>query len=188
VWNQKVLNETVAALDKERFRVYVHVIGNAAANEAILDAFEFARTANLAWDARHAITHVNNGAAPAAARYRALGVRADGHPVPRAFFDLGVASSSSSDYPVRDFFPFVRIATGVGNGVPRDAMIASHTIAGAELMFAEREIGSLETGKSTDLVVLDRNLLDTPAAEIERARVLLTLFAGKEVFRDPSLD
>ena len=188
VWTQSVLNETVAALDKERFRIYVHVIGNAAANEAILDAFEFARKANGPRDSRHAITHVNDGAAPAAARFKALGVRADGHPVPRAFFDVGAESSSSSDYPVRDFLPFVRLAAGVRNGVPLEAMIASHTIKGAELMFADRDTGSLEVGKSADLVVLDRNLFETPAAEIDQVKVLLTLFAGKEVFRDPSLD
>ena len=84
--------------------------------------------------------------------------------------------------------PFVRLAAGVRNGVPLEAMIASHTIKGAELMFAERDTGSLEVGKSADLVVLDRNLFETPAAEIDQVKVLLTLSAGKEVFRDPTLD
>lgn len=186
VWKQPVLEETVAALDKERFRVYVHVIGNAAANDAVLSAFEHALKTNGRRDSRHTITHVNNGAVPTAARFASLGVRADGHPVPKAFFDAGVASISSSDYPVRDFFPLVRVAAGVRNGVGLDAMIASHTINGAELIFAERETGSLEVGKGADLVVLDKNLFDIPAADIDKAKTVLTISAGQEVFRDAS--
>jgi hypothetical protein len=66
---------------------------------------------------------------PTVGRFAARGVRADGHPVPKAFFDAGVSSSSSSDYPVRDFFPQTRIGSGVLNGVPPETMIASHTVA-----------------------------------------------------------
>ena len=188
VWEQAVLNETVAALDKEDFRVYVHVIGDAADNDAILDAFEYAFAANPRWDARHTITHVNDGASPTAPRFKALGIRADGHPVPRAFFDAGVISSASSDYPVRDFFPFVRLARGVRNGVPLDALISDHTIRGAELIFADDETGSIEVGKSADLVVLDRDLFELTPDEIEQTRVLMTLIAGQEVFRDRSFE
>ena len=64
-----------------------------------------------------------------------------------------------------------------------DQMIASFTINGAYASFLEKETGSIEVGKSADVVVLDRNLFAVPADEIAKSRVLLTLFQGQEVFR-----
>ena len=58
---------------------------------------------------------------------------------------------------------------------------------GAYANFLEQDTGSLEVGKAADLVVLDRNLFEIPASEINNAKVLLTLFEGKEVYRDNSL-
>lgn len=65
-------------------------------------------------------------------------------------------------------------------------MIAAYTINGAYVNFEEAETGSIEVGKSADLVVLDRNLFEIPAHEIHRAKVLLTLLEGQAVFRDSS--
>jgi predicted amidohydrolase YtcJ len=64
--------------------------------------------------------------------------------------------------------------------------LAAYTNGGAYVTFEERESGSVEAGKLADLIVLDRNLLQIPAEQIHRARVLWTLFEGREVFRDPS--
>jgi hypothetical protein len=64
--------------------------------------------------------------------------------------------------------------------------IAGYTIGGAYLGFAEKETGSLEPGKSADLIVLDRNLFEIPAWQIHQARVLWTLLEGREVYRDPA--
>lgn len=68
------------------------------------------------------------------------------------------------------------------------SMLAAYTIGSAWASFRERETGSIEVGKRADLVVLDRNLFEIPATDISDARVLLTLFAGAEVFRDPSFE
>ena len=107
--------------------------------------------------------------------------------MPRAFFDAGVRSTTSSDYPVTDFVPQVRIAAGMRNGVSLDTMIASYTINGAELTFSERDVGSLEVGKAADLVVIDANLFELPPDALEKAKTVLTLSAGREVFRDASV-
>ena len=64
------------------------------------------------------------------------------------------------------------------------AMIAAYTINGAYLKHEETVTGSLEVGKSADLVVLDRNLFDVPLEKIREAKVLLTLFEGDVVFRE----
>ncbi len=64
-------------------------------------------------------------------------------------------------------------------------MIAGYTINGAYVNFEEQETGSIEVGKAADLIVLDRNLFEIPVHTIHRAKVLLTLLEGKEVYRDP---
>lgn len=67
-------------------------------------------------------------------------------------------------------------------------ILAAYTINGAYLNHLEKETGSIEAGKSADLVVLDRNLFTIPAAQIHKAKVLLTYFQGREVFRAPTYE
>ena len=52
----------------------------------------------------------------------------------------------------------------------------------------ERERGSIQVGKRADLVVLSRDILAAPPEEILQTRVLLTLFEGRPVWRDPSFE
>jgi predicted amidohydrolase YtcJ len=66
-------------------------------------------------------------------------------------------------------------------------MIEGYTINGAYLMHQEDEVGSITMGKRADLIVLDRNLFDIPDAEINQAKVLLTLFDGQVVYQNGDL-
>ena len=66
-------------------------------------------------------------------------------------------------------------------------MIESYTINGAWLMGQDDIVGSIEVGKRADLVVLDRNIFEIPATEINEAKVVLTLFDGKPVYRSDVL-
>ena len=66
------------------------------------------------------------------------------------------------------------------------AIIAAYTINGAYVNHQEKETGSIEVGKAADVIVLDRNLFRIPVHEIHRAKVLLTLLEGKEVYRAES--
>ncbi|WP_213073393.1 amidohydrolase [Acinetobacter sp. ANC 4779] len=184
VWDQEVLKKTVAELDREKFRVYIHNIGPTRTYNLMLDAFEYALQQNGPRDARHMITHVSDEAIPTIPRFKALNIRADGHPLPKAFFDAGVLVNSSSDYPVREFFPMTRIAGGVKSGVPLNVMLNSHTIQGAEAIFAEKETGSIEVGKAADLVVMDQDLFKLQADKLEDSQVLMTVFHGKVVYDD----
>ncbi len=63
-------------------------------------------------------------------------------------------------------------------------MLAAYTINAAYGTRAERETGSLETGKLADLIVLDRNLFEVKPWEIHNVKVLLTLLEGRVVWRD----
>ena len=188
-WPQDPLNRTIAALDKLGFRVFVHNVGPTDSYAAVLDAFEYALRQNGSRDSRHIITHVRAEAMPLAMRFKSLGVRADSdwHPAPKSFYDAGVPATLSSDYPVRDMSPLVKIGEGAKGGLPLEALIDSATRRGAEALFAENETGSIEVGKAADLVVLDRDLFEIAPDDIPAAKPLLTLFAGKEIYRDPSL-
>jgi predicted amidohydrolase YtcJ len=64
--------------------------------------------------------------------------------------------------------------------------LAAYTMGAAYALGRESEIGSLEAGKAADLLVLSENVFTLPSREIARSKVLLTLFGGRAVFRDPA--
>ncbi|MCP5096074.1 MAG: amidohydrolase, partial [Chloroflexi bacterium] len=130
--------------------------------------------------------------------------RADRQYPMRSFIDAGIVMASSSDFPVTiPFDPLIGIQLGITrseigkkNGdvlcsdeqVTLEDMIVSFTYNGAYANFLESETGSLEIGKKADIVVLDQNLFEIPAAEIAQTKVLMTLVDGKEVFRNAAFE
>lgn len=67
-------------------------------------------------------------------------------------------------------------------------ILSAYTINGAYLAHWERETGSLEAGKSADLIVLDKNLFSIDPREIHKTKILWTLFQGRPVHRDPNFE
>jgi predicted amidohydrolase YtcJ len=59
-----------------------------------------------------------------------------------------------------------------------DALIA-HTRRNAWFVFQEKNLGSLETGKLADLLVLDRDYLTVRAEELKDVRPLMTIVGGR---------
>jgi predicted amidohydrolase YtcJ len=57
-----------------------------------------------------------------------------------------------------------------------------YTVNGARTMQLGEVTGSIEVGKSADLIVLDRNLFEIPANEITDTKVLTTYFEGRPVY------
>jgi len=114
----------------------------------------------------------------------------------------GAVVVGGSDWSVSSMNPLLAIQVAVTRRAP-DApageawipeervdlttMLRAYTVNGAWLSHEDKVRGSLEAGLAADLIVLDRDLYAVPASEIGRARVLLTLVGGREVFRDPSL-
>ena len=131
-----------------------------------------------------------------------------------SFVNAGVMIASASDYPVTSPpDPLFGIEVGITRTVPdgnlsygltedtsnpakyklplwpeesvslKD-MIASYTYNGAYANFLEGETGSIEVGKSADMIVVDNNLFNIPTKEISKSKVIYTMFQGKEVYRD----
>ena len=61
--------------------------------------------------------------------------------------------------------------------------LAIATRQGARAYRLEERTGSVEVGKSADLIVLNNNLFDIPPARISETSPDLTLFAGQVVYR-----
>jgi predicted amidohydrolase YtcJ len=64
----------------------------------------------------------------------------------------------------------------------REQAIRYYTMNNAHLLFMEDQIGSLETGKLADLIVIDRDLLTCPAEEIRDTQVRQTYLNGKLIY------
>jgi predicted amidohydrolase YtcJ len=64
----------------------------------------------------------------------------------------------------------------------REEALRSFTVWGAYAAFAEKTRGSLEAGKYADFVVLDRDIMTCPAAEIKDITVLKTVIGGEVVY------
>ena len=72
-----------------------------------------------------------------------------------------------------------------GQAISVEQAIRGFTLGGAEALGADysEEFGSIEVGKSADMVVLDQNLLEIPKTAIHKTEVVTTVFRGEAVYR-----
>jgi len=63
-----------------------------------------------------------------------------------------------------------------------DEMIRSYTINSAYAHFLESETGSIEVGKSADLVIIAKDLTKLNPIEFNSVKILKTIFQGEVVF------
>jgi len=73
IWNLKIFNETIAALDKAGFQIEVHAVGDGAVRMA-LNAYENAMKKNGKRDSRHKVAHMILLSAQDLPRFKAMGV------------------------------------------------------------------------------------------------------------------
>jgi len=59
-----------------------------------------------------------------------------------------------------------------------------HTYNSAYLGFDEDVLGSIKEGKLADIIILDKNLEETPLKEIKDSKVLVTIVNGEIVYRE----
>lgn len=108
----------------------------------------------------------------------------------------------SSDWPVSTLNPFEIIETAVtrqarlGEGpkvplLPAEALtveeaVLGYTVHAAAACWRGGFTGRIRPGYSADMILLDRDIFTCAPHEIGDTSVLLTLFKGREVFRNPS--
>ena len=116
----------------------------------------------------------------------------------KSMLDMGIHAVGGSDAPVVSFHPLENIYFAVTrqniDGKPEEGWIPSEkmdvdeavklfTKYAAYASFAEEELGTIETGKWADLVVLDRDIYEIPVSEVKDAAVEMTIVAGDVVYK-----
>jgi len=108
----------------------------------------------------------------------------------KSIVSAGVVLASGSDCPVEDPHPIMGLHALVTRNsfVPEECLsieeaLKSYTINAAYAAFEENIKGSIEVGKFADLVILDKNPLDTPENQIREITILETIIKGKTVYK-----
>ena len=124
----------------------------------------------------------------------------------KSLIDNGVVCAYGSDFPVNAAYglagiqvamtrrhvkqdPTYELCKDLPAALPNECVslkeaLQAHTIHVAYQAHLEKVTGSIEVGKSAELVVLDSNIETTPADQIQDIKVLETLFKGKTVFKN----
>ena len=123
----------------------------------------------------------------------------------KSLIDNGVVCAYGSDFPVNPAFGLAGIQVAmtrkcvkvdssyemykdVPAALPEECVslkeaLQAHTIHVAYQAHLENVTGSIEVGKSAELVVLDSDIETTPVKQIQDIKVLETVFKGKTVFK-----
>jgi predicted amidohydrolase YtcJ len=103
--------------------------------------------------------------------------------------DWPAAAASANPWPGMEAMVTRQDPTGATEGSlwPEEAIsleqaIHIYTLQGAAALRKDRRIGSIEVGKSADMILLDRNLFEIDPDEIGDTQVLKTWFEGALVY------
>lgn len=124
----------------------------------------------------------------------------------KSLIDNGVVCAYGSDFPVNAAYglagiqvamtrrhvkldPTYELFKDLPAALPNECVslkeaLQAHTIHVAYQAHLEKVTGSIEVGKSAELVVLDSNIETTPADQIQDIKVLETVFKGKTIFKN----
>jgi predicted amidohydrolase YtcJ len=115
----------------------------------------------------------------------------------RSLLDSGARLAFGSDWTVAPLNPLLGLKAAVtrqtldgrhpDGWIPEqkislDEAIHAYTADSAFAEFTESSKGTISAGKLADIVVLDRDIYKVPAAEIDQARVLVTVLGGRIVY------
>jgi hypothetical protein len=204
-WPAEIMSEygkLATAAARAGWHVHQHVINNNAVSD-LLDTLEQVNKAQPISGLRWTMGHVYDISPQNIARAKAMGMtlgvhgaamQAGAHMPLRNIADSGIVFGLGTDATiVSHYSPFVTLGWVVsgldvgGNKVldqtlTREEALIAHTRSNAYLFFQEKNLGTLEVGKQADLVVLDRDYMTVPAAEIRRIKPTLTMVGGRVVF------
>jgi predicted amidohydrolase YtcJ len=204
-WPAEIMAEygkLATAAARGGWHVHQHVINNSAVTD-LLDTLEAVNKTQRIDRLRWTLGHVYDISPENIARAKALGMTLGVHGAAmqagarmplRRIADSGIVFGLGTDATiVSHYSPFVTLGWVVsgldagGNRVldetlTREEALVAHTRSNAYLFFQEAALGSLEVGKQADLVVLDRDYMTVPAAQIKHIRPTLTMVAGRVVY------
>jgi predicted amidohydrolase YtcJ len=153
---------------------------------------------------RWTLAHVYDISPDSIARAKALGMGLAVHGAAmnggvklplRAIADSGIVYGLGTDATIVSHYqPFITLGWLVsgldlaGNKaldetLTREEALIAHTRSNAWLFQQEANLGTLEPGKLADLVVLNRDYLDIPAAEIMQIQSVMTIVGGRIVYQ-----
>jgi len=204
-WPTEIMDQYLklaTAAAEHGWHIHEHTMSNISVGD-LLDRYERLNRTVRMDQLRWTLAHVYDISAENIARARALGMTLAVHgvamhsgvPMPlRTIQDSGIVWGLGTDATIVSHYqPFVTLGWVVsgldlaGNHVleqtvsREDALIA-HTRSNAYLFRQEDHLGSLEVGKLADLVVLDRDYMSVPAADIKFIRPTMTMVGGRVVF------
>jgi predicted amidohydrolase YtcJ len=205
-WPAEIMNRyarLATAAARAGWHIHEHVINNSAVTD-LLDTLERVNKDQRIDGLRWTLGHVYDISPANIARAKALGMtlgvhgaamQAAAHMPLRKIAGSGIVFGLGTDATVVSHFsPFVTLGWVVsgldagGNRVldetlTREEALIAHTRSNAYLFFQEKSLGSLEVGKQADLVVLDRDYMTVPVADIKHIHPTLTMVGGRVVFR-----
>ncbi|UOT03258.1 amidohydrolase [Rhodococcus opacus] len=193
------LTEVIRGFDAAGLPVKIHCAGEGSVRAA-LDAFEQVQHLNGADGPHHEIAHCTFIHDDDYKRFAQLDVVAEMSPAIwhieeyglqdgykfRTVLDAGATMTVGSDWiitPDPNLFPAVQgMLQRQENSVDIATVVGMLTLGGAKVVGRDRSQGSITVGKSADLIVLDRNILDVPTDEVGGTEVLTTIFEGRTVY------
>ena len=205
-WPAEIMSEygkLATAAARGGWHVHQHVINNSAVSD-LLDTLEAVNKTTRLDRLRWTLGHVYDISPANIARAKAMGMtlgvhgaamQAAAHMPLRKIADSGIVFGLGTDATiVSHYSPFVTLGWVVsgldvgGNKVLDETLtrveaLVAHTRSNAYLFFQENALGSLDVGKQADLVVLDRDYMTVPAAQIKQIRPTLTMVGGRVVYR-----
>ena len=118
----------------------------------------------------------------------------------RSLLDSGARLALGSDFPVEQVNPMLGIHAAVtrqdvkgwppGGWYPQESLSREEAVRGftmdaAYAGFMEDSVGSLESGKRADFIILDQDIFEIEPAEIANVKVLQTWLNGELVYSYP---
>ena len=115
----------------------------------------------------------------------------------REMLDAGVHLANHTDAPQANMWPWFGLEASITRGYPGKPDVATmgvdqalsleesiriHTLNGAWTLRMDEVTGSIEAGKSADMIILNHNLFEIPETDIHSTEVQKTIFNGEVVF------
>lgn len=209
VWEKPAFKQMVQTLDKEKFQVHIHSIGDAATTET-LNTLAIAQEQNGKRDSRHKITHLQLVKENDIARFKDLGVigvpqptwflkdgeyfaqavellgeeRANEQYPMRSFINKGVVMTSSSDYPITQG-PYFSPLAGIQMGITRTSL---QDINSQNALNPKEKVSLAEMIKSYTINGAYANFLEKETGSIKVGKKADLVVLDKNLFKIPKHD